>query len=791
MENSNDNSQSKAKFGFSEKSDLKRTIFKYLKYWKLFLASVIIFVVLAKLYTRYATPVFSSEASIRLLQEKSSTPEAALLGTSGMVSGMDKLIVDEIEIIKSRELQKEVVKELDYNISIYSQGKIKNIPLYPYYPIKVNFLVNDSILDNSSLEFTLKQITDETFVYVDEYGLESRQRFGTAIKTYIGDIIITPVPDYLDKYINSGTILFKLKPVWQVAESYKRKLLVSNENDRVNRSNLIKIKITDEVPQKAERYLNRLIEVYNQNSVQRKSDISQVTYKFINDRLELISSELDEVDKTIERFKVGNKLTNVTSEAGLFVEADAKNEEQLLSLGAQLNTVNYMINYLESQQEFSSIPANIGLSDPNISNISTKYNELILERSRLLRSSGEKNPIVVQLDSRLNGLKESLLSSLRNLKNTLNIQYNNLKSQEEILDARISNVPGQERQNRDIQRQQNIKEAIYLYLLQKREEAAIAMATTSPNAEVINYAYTDVKRPDSPKTMAILLSAFIFGLAIPFLYIYIKDLFDTKIHSKKDLKALIRGIPIIGQLPDMGKKESGKLNLNDRTVMAESFRSLRTNIDFLNGVPSHVGKVVYITSTINGEGKSFIAYNLAATYAYANKKVLLIGADIRKPNLNGYIKSKEKRGLSDFLSGHTTLHEVIKPVLSFDTFDVIQSGNIPPNPSELLMSKRMDELFEAVRAMYDVIIVDTAPTMLVTDTLLIGKFSDRTLYVTRAEYTDKELLQNVEEIYEENKLNGLCLMVNDVKSENFHYDNKYVYAYAADSKSRRWFRKNK
>src|SRR5690606_9988372 len=414
-------------------------------------------------------------------------------------------------------------------------------------------------------------------------------------------------------------------------------------------------------------------------------------------------------DITKEKFKVGNKLTDIQSEAGIFLETGAQNEQQLIQLGTQLNTVNYMSSYLEDQDNFELLPSNVGLSDQNVAAVSSKYNELVLERQRLLKVSGENNPVVIQLDQQLNGLKSTMLQNLRNLESTLNIQSRNLRAREQLINARISSVPGQERKNRDIQRQQDIKEAIYLYLLQKREESAISMAATSPNSKVIEPAYSSYN-PISSGTK-VYFAALMLGLIIPFGVIYGKELFDTKIHTKEDITHEIPSARVLAQLPHM-ERNTRTIKGNDRSILAESFRILRTNIDYTR--PSNgpgKGEVIFVTSSIPGEGKSFVAQNLASIYSLSHKRVLLIGADIRKPDLNSFTSVEPGPGLSEYLNGDIEMEDIIKPVLSHKNLDLVHSGKVPPNPAELLMDSRLEFLFDTFKTKYDVIIVDTAPSL--------------------------------------------------------------------------------
>ncbi|MDG3581744.1 GumC family protein [Galbibacter pacificus] len=765
------------------KVNIKEFIKPYLKKWYWFVFSLLVCVAIAFAVLRYSKPIYGAEATILIADETKLSPEASVLEGLSETPFSSTKVEGEIQVLKSRELMQTVVEDLKLNLQIFAQGRISDVEIYQNQPFTLNFLAKDSVINKSSLRFTITIISETSFNYAINDRQPKTYLFGENVPTSLGSLIVIPNLQYFKKYTGEP-LKVVIKPVSSVREHYKNKLSVSSISKG---SNIVSIYLTDPVQDKAKDIVNKLTEVYNQSSIEEKNQVAKATSEFIDERINLIATDLSEVDLTKERFKVGNKLTDITSEAGIFLESGAQNEQNLIQLGTELNTVNYMSDYIGSQENNELLPTNIGLSDPNISSITTKYNELVLERQRLLKTSGENNPIVVQLDQQLNGLRSSMQQSLNNLKSTINIQTSNLRAQEDLINSRISSVPGQERKNRDIQRQQNIKETIYLYLLQKREESAISMAATSPSAKVIEPAYSSY-RPISSGTKIYFASLFL-GLLLPFGFIYFKELLDTKIHKKEDITETLPNMSVLVQLPHIEHKKELTIQVNDRSVLAESFRILRTNIDYLfNKKDSGKGEVIYVTSTIPGEGKSFVSYNLATVYAYSNKNVLLIGADIRKPSLTNFITNSSQIGLSEYLHGDAEIDDIIKPVLSFNSLDVIQSGKIPPNPAELLMDNRLDTLFKTVKDKYDVILVDTAPTLPVTDTVLISKYADRTIYVTRANYTEKSLLSFVKELYIDKKLKNISLIINDVKAANLGYGAKMGYGYIQkDNKKKKWF----
>ncbi|THD66804.1 hypothetical protein E7Z59_13580 [Robertkochia marina] len=757
--------------------DFSRTIKLYISRWKWFALSVLAFLIMAFLYLRYTTREYASNSLIRLISlSNNPTPEEAILGELGLVYGGDKLHLDETKILKSRSLMQEVVDELDLNIKVYEEGNIKNSQLYNRSPININYRHHDSLADYIYEYFEVSLISDTEFRFTDEYGVTSKKGFGESIFTSYGEIMLLPSDNFNLKKYRETKLMVVITPISVVASNYRNKLMVQSFNDRENRSNMIMISITDPIAQRAADLINKLVEIYNQRSIDSKMELAESTFNFINERIARISIDLNNIDIEKEDFKVGNTLTDVAAESGLYMQAEVGAQTELIRIATKLSNVNYMIDQLENSQDetgaYEVVPINIGLDDMSISSITSEYNKMVFERRRILKTSGERNPIVVQIDERLDGLMTSLRQSLRNLRSTLLIQQRNIEGQLSSINTQIADMPGQERKSRDIERQQKTKESIYLYLLQKREEANIAMSTAYPNAEIIDRA---VPNPDVvvfPKKNIVYVAAFIFGLLFPLAIFLPKDMLDNSVQSKKDLLRIVTP-----QLKLMGEIITLK-NPEDSPVLFESVRILRSNLDFELSKPE--GKIIYVTSSILGEGKTFIAYHLAKAYKAANKKVLLLGADIRKPALHEYTKVIPGEGMSDFLEGSISLQDAIYHFAEDDSPDIMYPGESNIKPDLLFTYDRLHGLFSELKELYDIIIVDTAPTMLVNDTMLMAEHAEQTVFVVRAGYTGKELLDNISELSVEDKLKNLALVLNDIKPENMSFTNRYTYAYHQD-----------
>ena len=784
----------------TETTDLKEILSVYTKKWKWFLISGLLAIILASIYLRYQASEYSAEAKIQIVEEKSSGSGLDLLGELNMFSSGKNNIEDEIQLINSRSNFIELVKELDLNIKVEIIGNIISSEIYNNPPIKLNFIAQDSILDSANFSFYVTITSPTTFGYGLEEDLpENVYSFGNRVTTPIGDIVITPNLDEYERY-KDKRLRVSVTPVTRVVEIYKSKILLSPADEF---SNIVNISLKDVNKEKAKDIIDALIRIYNKNAIEDKKIIADRTSDFINERIANISSNLSSVDQSAEDFKTDRGVTDIASEANINLNVGVANQQELANARTQLNIAASMMDIVDQQESFEILPANVGLSDPSINNATAKYNELVLERNRLLKSSNEKNPVIVNLDNQINGLKNSMQSSLNSTVNNLGMQVNTLSGQQAIFNSRIYSAPKNERELRDITRKQQTTESLYLYLLQKREESQIAVASTAPKSKVIDYAYNPSQLPVSPKKKLVYLVAVILGLLVPFSFIYIHELLDNKVHNMHSLEKMAKEIPVLGELPKLSKKDQKMVIKEDRSILAESLRIIRTNLDYLiktKRAESGNNNIIYVTSSVPGEGKTFLSSNLSMILASTNKKVLLVGADIRNPKIYSFFNSNNidklnkqnsrnrDLGLTEFLYDDTVgIADIINPMVVFqNTIDVILSGKIPPNPSELLMSSRLRDLFSKVSDDYDYVIVDTAPLMVVSDTMLISEYANHLIYVTRAGVTEEKAIEFPLKLQEEGKIKGLCFVVNDVKASNLGYGGKYGYGYGKSIK--KWWK---
>ena len=765
--------------------NLREEIEKYAYHWKWFVLGVVIALTSAFLYLRYTANQYEVSTTILIDDEKKGglATELSAFEDLGLLGNVQTSLDNEIELLKSRSLLERVVKDLEINVSYYRQGRVIQSELFKNnVTIKINFLANDSVFYNLDTTFKIKVLSATNFELKDMNGNKSPEFvFGKNIASAIGNLSITPASINTTRV--GEEIIVKITPLKKVVDAYRTKIQIQPANKN---SSVIKLSLKDQVKMKAQAVLNNLVFQYNEDAVEDKSVIAKNTNKFINQRLEIITKELSRVDKGIEEFKTKNKLTDIGSEATLILQSNATIETNIIALTTQLKLVDYVMEYMEDNSE-ELIPANLGLSDIAISQSTLKYNELIVERNRILKSSSKLNPIIINLEEQISSMRTSIARSLVNLKASLSISLSTIKSQEQRINSKRTAVPRQEREFRDIQRQQQIVESLYLYLLQKREENAISLAVTLPNAKIIDSAYgSDI--PVAPKRKIVYLAALLLGLLVPFSVIYLVFLLDNKVHSRKDVELIVQA-PVLGDIPKTKSEKKVVVSDTDRSSTAESFRLLRTNVNFMLTGMKDQTKTIFVTSTIAGEGKTFIAINLASVLALTNKKVLLIGADIRKPKIAEYLNIQtQKKGLSHFLMDpQLKVADIIEHV-STSNFDMLESGIIAPNPSELLMNGRFDEILAYGKENYDYVIVDTAPVNIVTDTLLLGSQADLFIYVVRANYLDKRSLEIPRLMYTEKRLPNMAILINDTDFEK-GYGYGYGNGYGEGGPKKPWWKK--
>lgn len=766
--------------------NIREQIEKYLIHWKWFVLGVVFSLFLAFIYLRYTVPMYNATSTILVKDDRKGglASELSAFSDLGMLKGAKSNVDNEIEVIKSRKLIKKTISDLGLNISYINEGRIKDGEIYKNCPIKILFFNQNNNFFNEFHQFRIISKTDNTFEIFNESKLLGTFKYGESINYLKGSF--TVVKNKIDSkdVLKTFSIRIEVLPLESLADNYRSRLKVLTLSKNTS---VIELNFVDPIHYRAKDFLNSLVRNYNQDAIEDKNFIAENTSKFIEQRLKLIYGELEGVEKDAESFKKTNRVTDITSEAGLFLENASEFEKREIETETQLKVVNTMIDYLQGNKTENLIPANILTADVDASDVINQYNNLVLERNRLLKTAGEKNAMVLAIDKKIASLRSTVSASLQQLKTSLQIKKNDLARQNAIVEGRISQIPTQEKEFRIIARQQQVKEALYLYLLEKREETAISLAVTEPNAKVIDDA-NSTNSPVSPNRSVVYLVALVLGGLIPFGIIYLINFFDNKVKTRLDIERNT-SIPFIGDVPKSDKPNE-IIQINSRTNTAEAIRIVRTNLEFLlKDVQDGLAKTIFVTSTFPKEGKTFVSVNLASTIALSDKKVLLIGMDIRNPKIDNYLQLPQV-GLTNYLSSnkYNSIDELIIKIDNYSNFYVLPAGIIPPNPAELLMDKKVGLLFEELKTKFDYIIVDTAPVSLVTDTLIVGHLADAFVYVTRANYLDKRMLKLPHQLYSESKLPNMSILINDTDSQK-GYGYGYGYGYGVEQEVKPWWKR--
>lgn len=752
--------------------NVRELLFKYLRRWYWFVLAIIIAVIIAFVYIKSAQTKYQVQTVILLRNDNSSSNISQMAFEGLGLGGVSKEVEDEIQVISSKKLIKQAIDSLQLQVQCFEKNGLKYIDRYNKKTLELN--LSDYFLDTLSfkLDFFVKESAGKFKVEVEaanrfksHYTLNNIQEsFETPAGIF--NFTATTLPEKGKK------IKISIYPINSLVGSYSTRLNVSTVNKK---SNAINLSLVESNIPKAEDFLNKIVYLYNLDAIIDKNIIARNTANFINERLNIITKELFDVESEVEGYKRANNLTDLSSEATLYLNTASEYEKKLTELDIQLNMVNAVESYIDkSKNDDVLIPANVITEDVSLAKSIQEYNMAVLEKMKLSQTASEKNPAFVLADQQISALKANVLASVNSVKSGIQIARADVIKRGTQFTSKIKSVPTQERQFLEIKRQQEIKQTLYLFLSQKREETALSLASTAPAARTIDKAYASLE-PVAPKKKIILLVALMLGVVVPFLFIYLKELINNKVKDSKEFQRLVRA-PYLGSIGTSRENERVIVREGKTTPIVEMFRLLRTNLNFILS-PSKKSSVILVTSSFTGEGKSFISINLAMSLALINKKVLLVGMDIRSPMLGEYLNLPNRsEGITVYLANDSVkLEDIIFPSGFHQNFEVMPAGPVPPNPAELIMSPRLDKAIEELRTMYDYIIVDTAPIGMVSDTYLLNRIADASVFVSRQNYTPKDSITLINEIYENKRLNGLGVVLNGISSTDSGYGYGYGY----------------
>ncbi|MEO5775749.1 MAG: polysaccharide biosynthesis tyrosine autokinase [Flavobacterium sp.] len=756
-------------------------IFRYLRYWYWFLISMLVCFFVVKNYLSHTIAIYESKANIKIIDDSKNSfvlPSAGITSFSKTKVNLD----NQIEVLKSNRLLEQVVKNLSLNTQYFNVGYLNNIEIYKNRPFNIDWLSTSLDMDTKSFSLEI-EIVKNGYKITSFNGTEINKVFPfNSVQSLKG------IPFNLQLQIGTNVnalierkYLISHSSIKSTVIGLSNSLKIVNNNEN---SDILTISLSSSNKDRSEAILNEIIKQYDIDGLNDRRLVSEKTIEFVNNRFKSLERELDSIETNKANYKSNNELTFIESDAASATTGKSIANTDVFQTETQIALSKILEQTVKADKKLNLLPTNIGVSNGNVNGLLSDFNLVVLERDRILVSAGENNPRVTFFNSKLQELQKNILESIKAYQRELEVSLSQNNSAKRTSTNKFRAIPNNEKILNSIERQRNIKESLYILLLQKREEAAVNLAITSSSIKVVDYALTDAN-PIAPRKSSYYMGALLIGLLIPFLILYISYLLDDKIHTKDDILKYIKNRVILSEIPHIDS-DIRVTSSNDRSLLGESFRILRTNLMYIFPLQKEkTAQTIMVTSTIKGEGKTFTALNLAISFSIMNKKVLLIGADVRNPQLHNYLTVKKNElGLQDYLHNiDVDWHKVIKQSLLNDNLDIILSGIIPPNPAELLSNGRLDKLITEAKNEYDYIILDTAPTLLVTDTLIISQLVDTTLYVVRADYTPKKILEFSVNLSEKGKLKNMAYVINNVGSNykgygySYGYNYKYNYAY--------------
>ena len=760
---------SSAQFNNAYQPSLSHRLNRYFRFWPLFLISLLVAFLFAFLYIKYSTPLYVINSTILIHDDKGENrqPKNEQFVDPNTLAD-NKNIENEILILRSSSVMRRVIEELHLDVSYYIPQSFRNAEIYSKdIPISVKIITAKknaskkeiSIKINNNSNFSLQEKDDAVTIY----------KFGEIIIKSYATFIVNKSSNS-EKLVLGESILLKLNDLNKLTSSYSQKLSISTANKQAS---ILNIGFIDALPERGEDVVNKLIDVYNKQASEDKNIAAEKNINFINQRLSSLSNELSNVEKGVEKFKQKNRVADITSQINQSLDDVSEYNKQISNYNIQISNLESIEKYVTQPNKM--IPGTLDIQDPVLSNLISKYNDLQLNREVMLRTAQEGNPIVQSMNEQISNLQLNIQENIRNIKDNFTKTRNRLMSKADQYGSKVLEVPTIERGLQKINRQESIKRELYLYLLQKREEANLMLAATIKNAQIIDTA-TSSEFPVSPQKLAIYAIALMFGLGLPFGFLYLRESTNSSIQSIKDIE-WINNIQILGEIPYRKISDPLVVTEKSKSTITEVFKLIRSNIQFI--FAHETNKIILVTSSMSGEGKSFISLNLSASLAIANKKTVLINFDLRK---NSSTFPNNDEGLSSYLQSDTIhVESIIQQSNEIKNLYFINSGGLPQNPSELMLKSKVDDLFIYLKNNFEYIIIDSSPVGQVADAFALNNNINATIYVVRYEKTQKGQLNIIDKIKNENKLKNISLIVNGAKiNDSYGYGYGYGYGYSED-----------
>lgn len=764
--------------------DFRSYLERILNNWRIVLTSFIICFGIAFLYLRYTTPQYHISAKLLIEDEKKGNGNWASVAPMdiGKLMGAGSSVDNEIEVIKTRYLMDRLVRRMQLNFIWYRLGDIRDVEI-DEAPVQIEIKSLQDTLKKTEIEVEIKNKNSFLLSYEDP---ESNEKYSLTF-SFNKDFTLPNLGRFIfrnDYNLAGKKYKLLIRSVDSQVSNY-RKLLTADVTNKL--ASTIDLQFDYPLTKKGEQILNEYIAEYIQQNRRDKSKIADSTIAFIDDRILLVNSELNRIEDEIQLYMQGKGLANIAEQSKLLFQSSNEHIKQLADVQAKIEVIDAVEKLLQQENNKRLVAGTVLTDDPSFSTLMSSYNNLNLEKERLLLSFTPDNPYVANVNERIESVKQNILTYLRNSRSNLEVSRKEIEKNVGNLQGNIKQVPAQQRAFLALSRQQQLKQELYLFLLQKREETAVANTSNIAGIRIIDPPKA-MTSPFSPNRIVVYFMALLFASLIPIAKIYLEDLLNNKVNNRVDIEKRTK-VPIIAEF---SHNTTGTDLINfelSRSVLAEQFRALRTNLRFM--MPQSNDKAILITSGVPGEGKSFTSLNLATVYAVSGKKVLLLEFDLRKPKLSKIFTHVSETGISNYIVDQSlSLDDIITPIGDSKNLYFGPCGPIPPNPAELILSERVDLMMREARKRFDYIVIDAPPIGVVTDGQLLSTYSDVVLYVVRANYTLLKLTGLPEEIRRDDKMKNMAIVLNDVTEKNsggYYYGYNYGY-YHADERKQPWWK---